>query len=86
MYKAPPVGKDKLEEEVALPQGLGRNVDAQVLVTNLEDEVGGKQTLKRPMEAKVGPTNLNDEVGWVDGNRIREGEVKNHMVEEETLH
>lgn len=83
MREVPPVGKAKLEEEMALPQGLGRDADAQVLMTNLEDEVGGQQSLERAVEVEIGPTNLDDEVGRVDGNRIREGEVKNHIVVED---
>lgn len=65
---------------------MERDLDAQVSPTNLEDEVGGQQGLERDVEVKVGAIKLDDEVRGVDGNRIREGQVEQPMVEEdETL-
>lgn len=76
------VRQAKLEEEIVLPQGLGRNVDAQVLPTNLEDEVGREQCLARVVEVEARLTDLDDELGQVDDNSIREDQTEQHMVEE----
>lgn len=35
------------------------------------------------MEGEVWSTKLDDEVGQLDDNRIREGQVEQHMVEED---
>lgn len=77
------VRQARLEEEVVLLRGLKRDVDAQVPPTNLEDEVGGQQGLERVVEEEVRSTNLDDEVVQVDDNRIREGQVGHHIVEED---
>lgn len=34
------------------------------------------------VEEELGTTNMDDEVGREDGNKIREGQVEQHMVEE----
>lgn len=52
MGETSPGKAGQIGEEVVLPQGLGRDVDAQVLHTNLEDEVGGQQGSARVVEVE----------------------------------